>query len=162
MARITDLKFEVGGAIYTVSIDFDDAALVGNAIAFDLVASRQVGKSPALSVDARVEIQPANDTIVVSIAGVEVFSVDTFGRGQAPLEELIEAIPANLLGDPITACAIKAGISAIIGQAVRCCRSLENDLRWRVFPEFLNCMAHNFGNISKTAMFRMFKCIGGF
>ena len=164
MARITDLRFDVGGTNYAISIDFDDAALVEDTIAFDVVARKQVGKELAQSVHARVEIRPAEDTIVVSVAGQEVFKVDTFGHGEAPVEKLIEAIPAGLLGDPITACAIKGGVSAIIGQAIECCRSLEADKRWRLVQEFLRCMAQNFGHISKTAMYRAFKCIlrGGF
>jgi len=158
MANITDLKFKHNGTLYSLTIDFDDEALMNEIIAFDVVANRIGGKYPNLSVTARVEIDPANRQIIVKIEDEEVFKMDVF-ENETQIETLIDNIPAGLLGDPITSCAIKAGVSSILGQAINCARLLEAHGHFQIVSEYLKCMVSNFGAISKTAMYRAFRCI---
>lgn len=162
MARLTDLSFKIAGSTYKLKLDFDDAALMEDTIAFDVTAERVDGKLPNQTIDARVEIMPGTDTIVIYIAGEEVFRTDVFDHGATPAEQFIQAIPAATFGgDPILGCAVKAGLSSIIGQAIDCCRSLEANGRWRIVAEYLRCMAQNFSKMSRIAMFRAFRCIVG-
>lgn len=159
MARITNVAFEIGGNDYSLTIDFDDAALVNDTIAFDVVAARVGGKSGGGSVSARVEIIPAKRTIIVYVAGKEVLNLDGFNTQPSEIEGLVESIPAEYFLDPITACAIKAGVSAIIGQGIECFRSLEAYGKWSSVPDFFRCMGSHFGKMSKVAMYRTFRCI---
>ncbi len=162
MARLTDVSFKIAGSKYRLTLDFDDAALMQDTIAFDVVAERIGGKLPSETIDARVEIIPGQDIIVIRVAGQEVFRTDVFDHGATPAEQFIQAMPASMFGgDPILGCAVKAGLSSIIGQAIDCCRSLEAGARWRVVAEYLRCMAQNFGKISRIAMFRAFRCVLG-
>jgi hypothetical protein len=162
MARLTDVSFKIAGSTYKLTLDFDDAALMQDTIAFDVTAERVGGTLPNQTVDARVEIVPGSDSIVIYVAGQEVFRTDVFDHGATPAEQFIQAMPATAFGgDPILGCAVKAGLSSIIGQAIDCCRSLEANGRWRIVAEYLRCMAQNFGKISKIAMFRAFRCIVG-
>lgn len=162
MARLTDLSFDLAGSTYRLSLNFDDGALVDDTIAFDVVADRSGGKLPGQTVNARVEIIPSQNTLVIYISGNEVFRTDVFDHGDTPAEQFIQALPASLFGgDPILGCAVKAGLSSIIGQAIDCCRSLEADARWRIVAAYLHCMVQHFGKISKVAMFRAFRCIAG-
>jgi len=160
MARLTNVSFDLGGNTYALAIDFDDAALVKETVAFEVTAECVRGKIAGAKVTARVEIHPMKQTIIVSIGGKPIFSLDGFAT-DSELEKQLDAIPANLFPDPITACAIKAGISAIIGQAIKCFRALEKDRLWQRLSEFFTCMSRNFGSISKVAMYRAFKCIAG-
>ncbi len=160
MAKLVNLSFDIAGSTYKLKLDYDDAALVQDTIAFDIVAERFDGKLSNKSIDARVEIIPGQDTIVIFIAGKEVFRTDVFDKGETSAEEFIQAIPASVFGgDPILGCAVKAGLSSVIGQAIDCCRNLEAEMRWRIVSEYLRCMSQNFGKISRTAMFRAFGCI---
>lgn len=164
MARLTELEFKYGGNTYSLMIDFDDEALVADTIAFDVIARRAGGKPPFtglpdIQISARVEIQPASDRIEVFVGGKSILKIDISDHKATRVEELINEIPAPLLGDPITACAIKAGVSAIIGQAIACVQRFEVAKKWRNVSEFFRCMAENFGNISKIAMVRAFRCI---
>lgn len=131
-------------------------------LSFDVVAERKDGEISGQSVNVRIEIIPSQDVLVIYVAGNEVFRTDVFDRGDTPAEEFIQALPALLFGgDPILGCAVKASLSSIIGQAIDCCRSLEDGTRWRVVSEYLRCMAQHFGKISRVAMFRAFRCIAG-
>lgn len=159
MARITNVAFQVGGNDYSLTIDFDDAALVDDTIAFDVVARRVGGKSGGGSVSARVEIIPAKRTIIVYVAGKEVLRLDGFNTQTSEVEKLVESIPAEYFLDPVTACAIKAGVSAIIGQSIKCFKELENYGKWSNVPDFFRCMGSKFGEMSRLAMYRAFRCI---
>jgi hypothetical protein len=159
MARITNVAFELGGNDYSLTIDFDDGALVDEMIAFDVVAERTGGRSGRGSLSARVEIIPAKRTIIVYVDGKEVLNLDGFNTQPGDVEGLVESIPAEYFFDPVTACAVKAGVSAIIGQSIECFRSLEDHGRWSSVQEFFRCMGTNFGQISKVAMYRAFRCI---
>jgi hypothetical protein len=163
MARLVNLAFELAGSTYEVTLDFDDAALVQATIAFDVVAECTGGKLPRVRVDARVEIIPQKDTIIIYVAGKEVFRTNVFDHGPTPAEKFIQAMPAAFFGGhPILGCAIKAGVSSTVGQAIDCARSLEQNKRWEIVSEFLHCMSRNFGKISMITMYRTLKCIGGF
>jgi hypothetical protein len=159
MARLTEFSFEISGSTYKLVLDFDDAALVEEKIAFDVVAEKSGGGLPPISVTARVEIDPAKDSIAIFLGGEEIFRTDVFDRGKTPAEHFIQGIPAASFADPILGCVVKGSLSAVVGQAIDCCRSLEGNLRWRMLPEFFRCMAQHFPKISKIAVFRAFKCI---
>jgi hypothetical protein len=160
MARLTDLSFDLAGCTYRLLLDFDDAAIVNDTIGFDILAERSGGKFPGQTVNARVEIVPSQDTLIIYVGGKEVFRTDVFDHGDTPAEDFIQALPASLFGgDPILGCAVKAGLSSVVGQAIDCCRSLEAETRWRIVAEYLRCMSQHFGKISKIAMFRAFRCI---
>ncbi len=162
MARITDVSFALGSNRYNLALDFDDAALVGDKVAFDVTATCTHGAPTNLQVKVRVEIEPAKRTIKVLINDQVVLDLDGFNTESSTVEKLLDTIPGALLGDPVTACAVKAGVSAIINQALLCFRSLEDGGAWAKLPAFFTCMGKNFGRISKLAMYRAFKCIGGF
>lgn len=159
MARLTDVTFTYNGSKYSLLLDFDDSAIMEDTIAFDVVAKRSGGKFEELTLSARVEIIPRDREIVVYAAGQEIARLDGFNTRETDIEELFQKLPTEFMIDPVTGCAIKAGLSAIIGQAVACFRSLEANVLWAEFKEYLGCMAGNFSSISKTAMFRAFKCI---
>jgi hypothetical protein len=162
MARLTDVSFEIASSTYKLALDFDDAALMQETIAFDVTAECVGGRLPRHSIRARVEIIPAKDTMVIYIGGKEMFRTDVFDHASTPVEQFIQTLPAPLFGgDPILGCAIKAGLSSVIGQAIDCCGKLEANSRWRVLTEYLHCMTKNFGKISRVAMFRAFRCIAG-
>lgn len=162
MARLTRFTFSLDGQEYAVGIDFDDAALVDDTVAFDLLAERIDKYGPRQTIAARVEIRPADRSIKAYVQGRLVLDLDGFATEPKAVERAVDAIPAEYFIDPVTACAIKAGISAIIGQSIACFRSLENDGRWKRVPEFLHCMAGKFSAMSKVAMYRAFKCIATF
>lgn len=160
MARLTDMTFEHSGSTYKLTLDFDDAALMEDAISFDIIAERTGGRLPRLSVKAQVKILPREGLMIIYLGGQEVFSTGVFDHGPTRAEEFIQGMPSAWFGgDPIMGCAVKAGISSIIGQAIDCCRSLEDGDRWKAVGEYLTCMSKNFGKISRIAMFRAFKCI---
>jgi hypothetical protein len=162
MAQLTEVSFAVAGSMYKLILDFDDAALINDVIAFDVTAERTGGKLGNSSVVVRVEIKPQNDSIAVLIAGQIVFQTDVFDHGPTPIEQFLQMLPSTLFGgDPILGCAVKAGLSAIIGQAIECARSLEQQFGWRVVSNYLRCMSQHFSKISKIAMFRAFRCIVG-
>ena len=159
MATITNLEFDHEGSTYSLNIDFDDSAIVEDTIAFDVSAAKTGGNSPAINLTARVEIHPPKDEVIIFIGDEEVFRFGVFEHDQSSAEQLIDRIPAEILLDPIIGCAVKAGVSAVVGQGIECCRNLEANLRWRIVTEYMGCMRENFGSISKTAVYRAFRCI---
>lgn len=162
MAQILNLAFKTGEAVYRVALDFDDEALMQDTIGFDVVAEREEEGLQPQRVTARVEVIPGKDAIVVYLGGREVFRTDVFDHGPVPAEQFVQALPASVFGgDPIIGCAVKAGVSSIIGQAIDCARSLEAHARWRVVADYGRCMWSNVGKISRVAMYRAFKCIVG-
>jgi len=158
MAKITELNFRHKGYEYGLTIDFDDAALMEDLIAFDVIASRKNGADKDINIAVRVEIDSPNQLIRVIVNEEVVLEIGIF-EDESQVEQAINSIPAGLLGDPITGCAIKAGVSAIVGQAINCARSLEAQAMFARVPEYFKCMASNFGNISTVAMYRAFTCI---
>lgn len=163
MSRLTEVTFVSDNFTYRLALDFDDAALVQDTIAFDVTAERFGGGVEFLHIAARVEIKPAENRLVVKLGGQDVYETDILGGSAEPVEDFIQGLPpeiAALFGiDPIMACAVKAGISAIIGQAIDCARRLERNQAWRVVANFFRCMGERFGQISKTTLFRAFRCI---
>lgn len=160
MAKITELTFKHKGKTYSLDIDFDDEALMEDDLAFDLFATRTGGRAPDLYVNARVQISPSEETITISVQGETVFEGHIF-ETESTFEDVLDNVPAELFGDRITGCAIRAGVSSIIGQAINCARGLEEDRRWRLVTEYLECMRNNFSSISSTTMYRAFRCVAG-
>lgn len=165
MPRLTEVTFVSDGHTYRLALDFDDAALAQDTIAFNVMAERTGGEAGLLRVTAKVEIR-AEDHLLVRVGDHVIYEArmgDLLGHGVEPVEEFIENLPpelAMLFGvDPVVGCAVKAGISAIIGQAIDCARALEYRQGWRIFADYLRCMREHFGQISKTALYRAFRCI---
>jgi hypothetical protein len=97
--------------------------------------------------------------MVFNVGGKEIFGVplaDLFDESQ-----IIDRIPAWVYGggDPLTGCLIRAGLSAVIGQLIRC----KNDTRdepWyrdRVIA-IGSCLRAHVGRIGARAAWRAAKC----
>lgn len=157
MARLTEVTFVSDGHTYKLALDFDDAELVRDIIAFDVTAERFGSGTGFQRVSARVEVKPTENRLVVTLDERVVFETAAFDREDERAEQIVEAIPPELFGDPILGCALKAGVSAVIGQAISCARNYGFDSM--EFANFFRCMREHFGGIAKTAIFRAFRCI---
>lgn len=162
MAQLVNLRFRYEGSDYEISLDFDDAALVDNVVAFDVAARRVAGRKEGASATARVELDPNERSFRVLYAGgVFMFDLAYYDpETDAAAEAAIEGIPPEIAGDRILGCAIRGGVSAVVGQGIRCFQSThEIEGGWHRFNAFVRCMAENFGRISVVALLRTFRCI---
>lgn len=157
MPRITNLSFELNGSTYSLLIDLNEYP-EDDTITFDVLAKREGGEGIGTnSLSARVEIKPVDRRIVVYVQDQTVLELDGFEE-LIPAEKLIDELPIEIL-DPILGCAAKGGISATVGQGIRCFKNLQESGAWKLFHEFLGCMKQNLGRITVVAGARTFRCI---
>jgi len=147
-------SFTFDGTTYSLDLDFDDAALMDNKMAVELTALRRKdGRED--SVRVRVEILPWDNIGRIEAPGIGSIEFQLTDHGGA-IEQFIQRIPVP---DPILGCALKAGISALIGQAIACRREVESTGLWKKMEAFVACMRRHLGNISRTALRRAFGCM---
>ena len=79
------------------------------------------------------------------------------------VEEIIDQLPPLLAGDPIIGCAIRAGLSAVLGQSVQCYRlSSQMEHIMERAMAVLHCLRQNLQPIGMKAGRKFFSCIAGF
>ena len=147
-------SFAFGDTTYRLDLTLDDAAMMDDTVAFDLTATvERDGRQRAVSV--RVEILPWENLGRIIVDG-GTFEFTLADHGDSGLEQFLASIPVP---DPLLGCAIKAGISSLIGQAIKCRREVESAGLWRSMQVFARCMRDHFGDIGRTALKRAFGCM---
>lgn len=152
-------SFTIDEVTYKLDLSFDDAAIMDSAAAFNITAtclSRDGDDYIQTKVAARVEISPWENVGTISIEGMEVYRFELVDRGDVGLEKFLQSIPVP---DPILGCAIKAGVSSLIGQAIKCRTEMERARFWGQIAEFARCMRDHVGAIGRTALRRTFGCM---
>jgi hypothetical protein len=178
------------GYLYELSIELDNAHFEDNAFAINILAMchpperfRADNYEPAI-VPAQVEIRPLEGMALVRI-GKEVLEINlselAAGLPDGPSDldpmdflpeaagrlaswvdrslELLDAVPA---GDPFLGCLIKGGITASLGQAVRCYRDAragqDEAAEESLLRTMFRCMRQNGLKILGNAATRAAKC----
>lgn len=152
-------SFTIGESTYKLDLAFDDAAIMEKSVAFDVTVTRfsiEDGYAGGTEIVAKVEIFPWENAGTISVAGMEIYRFDLVDRGDAGLERFLQSIPVP---DPILGCALKAGVSSLIGQAIKCRTEMERAGFWGRISEFAGCMRNHFGAIGRTALRRTFGCM---
>lgn len=188
MPRLTSLSFKHKGNRYTFEFDLDDAAIMKNKIAVDVVSKVTDGKGQESAKTLTVQLDFENSVVEV-LDGDRVLkrfdlgvlrkklqdwdeygplskgAADEFGDqvnaslGNA-VEELISSIPVP---DPIFGCLIKAGVSATIGQTITCYNRISGQRiegAIRHTRALVGCLMQNAGGIFTRAVWRTLKCMG--
>lgn len=156
MPRITSFEFEHEGSSYAIELNFDDSAMMESILKFDVIAKE---KNQGLELNARVEVLPLESKIAIFVGDGEPIELNIFNSSENYLEELIDKIPQTFLLDPVFGCAIKAGVSSIVGRAVECAHSLEANSLWKNMREYFRCMSSKFSDITNKTIYRTFRCI---
>lgn len=155
MPQLTHISFVYDQSRYTLDINAEESEQ-DETLSFNVAATRETDDADPLTVTSDVVIRPS-ERIITAVLGDRDFKFDGFE--DIPLvEKVIDEIPVEL-ADPILGCAIKSGVSTIIGQGIHCFRGLEKSGAWRVFREFLNCMKNRAGAITISAGAKTFRCM---
>ena len=132
-------------------------------------------------VTATLQYDIPQNRIAVSIAGTEIGYIDIAGITWLPeafieeawqqlsnaftatavgrsIEECIQRLPVPL--DPVFGCLLKAGISTVAGQSVRCIGETKGvEVLWRRVREIFKCLGHSAPTMLLTAARRTFVCM---
>jgi hypothetical protein len=147
--------FSFNDTSYRVEFSFDDREIMNDAVVFTLQASRTVNETTDY-INATLEILPWKNVVRITIEGMEVREFELIDKPNSEIEAFLQSIPVP---DPILGCAIKAGVSAIIGQAQDCINSCILRERWGKIQEFAECMRGHIGSIGGKALRRAFGCM---
>lgn len=159
MPTLTHLEFDHEGHSYLIELSVDDSAMMQNVLTFDVTATRKEEDAPELALAARVEIHPLESMIIIFVNNKEVSRLSIFDNSEYYLEALIDNIPQIFLVDPVIGCALKAGVSSVVGRAVECAHALEDNGAWKNITTYFGCMSSKFTDISKKTLYRTFRCI---
>lgn len=180
MPRITSHRLSRGQYDYEIEIGLDDAALMDNALEFEVVARRSWrGEHPHVEVPAKVSVDLASMTATVRIADQEIGKIDLAAleipealpaedawnrlkaaweyHGAEPLEEALQAIPVP---DPVFGCLLKAGLTTTLGQTMKCYDQVKGASGgFRRVRRVFVCLAENGVGMIWTATSRSLRCM---
>lgn len=179
------------GHEYAIDVDVDDAALMRDELAFRVIARKRLLFPPqdwqeVLGLLMKIDFNSRQ--FVVSLPnGIELgrfaipegnvgdFIPEGFGFREAwvrvrelmpPIDQAVEAaINALPVPDPLVGCLLRAGISTLTGQAIRCINEVRRGetpmtLRRRVGAVF-KCLGRNVLSMASTATWRAIRCMAG-
>jgi hypothetical protein len=181
--RIRRISFEAEGKHYSLDFRLDDAAVVEGTLSIDVVAEveeplkRKHGKTLTAQVDYRMRMirikdrtRPLYERPIESFKDPgslqeeaatanptedDALSNETWDAASEIVEKGIEGMPAM---DPLAGCLLRAGLSTMIGQLLRCYNAT-----WRSDgPErpkaVMDCMKKNGITILSRASKRFLRC----
>lgn len=189
MAPIKTITFTRDGKRYDVQISLDDQAIMNDRLTFEVSAKVTPPDGPPFEKALALELDLVNrrgaildgderlhefefsDVDVRMSDGVETpggmnkdsglgtdavgdFVGESIGR---QIEAIIEAMPVP---DPILGCALKAGISSTLGQALTCNEMVGPDgpMRRRLWA-IARCMADHGGGLLTRTLWRGLRCM---
>lgn len=181
MPRITSHKLSKDGIDYEFELGFDDAALMDDAIVFDIVARRHDPQSDQRhEVPAQVKVDLTEMVATVSIEGTNIgrirladlnipaewagdeawSAIEGAWEGigdHLSVDQVIQNVPVP---DPIFGCILKSGISTTVGQTLRCRNEAIQTEEWRPYiRQILRCLSRNGTSMFLTALSRTFFCM---
>lgn len=170
------------GNKYTLKLEFDDAALMEDAVSVDITGTKEAAGSAPIEVVFNVTLEIGKRRrIVISHGDAEIGVIELPPDGvisdielpEVPLdqawdrlkelldrpellEEIVQALPA---GDPVFGCLIKAGISTSVGQVLRCYQDhRDNPDRRAIAFNVLHCLGAHSARMIMTAIWRTGRC----
>ncbi|MCA9776503.1 MAG: hypothetical protein KC800_07305 [Candidatus Eremiobacteraeota bacterium] len=132
----------------TISIEHEERVLAS----YDLKELEELYEQAKESFQAGMSIPLERAEELATETVAEYVSAQTRELFTNSIEELVTLFPA---GDPIFGCAIKAGASGLIGQAVRCKKELGSSASVRTM---LRCLREHARGIGKIALVRFIRC----
>jgi hypothetical protein len=181
--RIRKISFEAEGKHYSLDFRLDDAAIVDNTLSIDVVAEvgeplkRSYSKTLTAQLDYAKRVIRINDrTKMLYYRPIESFKDPGSLQEDAPtanpneddalsgeawdaateiVEQGIDAMPAT---DPLVGCLLRAGLSTIIGQLLRCYNATWRSDGAARLKSVLDCLKKNGITILGRASKRFLKC----
>jgi hypothetical protein len=156
------VESRVGDVNYDVGIEWDDDAFIEGKPEIKVQASVRRGNGVPHSLSASVAIFESDlgATIAVHVQGREVARMpiaDLLDESQ-----IIDRVPAWVYGggDPLTGCLLRAGLSSVLGQAIRCKKETQA-LEWYQarIRAIAQCMKANIGRIGWRTGLKAAKCV---
>lgn len=186
MPIISGHQFEHGSREYKVSLDFKDNEIVNSSLAIGVIAKqRPINSNEAWEdVEVIVKVDFEENCIILSNGESQLgkisLDIDISDDWDDPdadwkiinnslirdaaqpqitletaLENSIQAIPV----DPVIGCILKSGISAVVGQVIRCER-MHRDIRntRQKVLSMVRCMVNQSISILSVSTVRAFRC----
>jgi hypothetical protein len=165
MAEIWRITHRRGEIEYELAISWDDDSFRDGTPAIHVAVTVRRGdeykEAEALEADlAILNNDDGGPDLALSSKGREIFRMplaDLFDKSQ-----VIDRIPAWLYGggDLLTGCLLRAGLSSVVGQVIRC-KNATRDLAW-YRPRIRamgGCLRENIGRIGSRTALRAGKCV---
>jgi hypothetical protein len=180
---------------YAIDVDVNDSALMRDELAFQVIAKQrpvpvpgQVAQDWQEVLGLSMKIDFNSRQFVVSLPnGDELgrFTIpegnlgdfipegfefreawDRFRELMPPLDQALEAaINALPVPDPVVGCLLRAGISTLTGQAIRCINEVRRGEAPMTLPRrvgaVFRCLGRNVPSMASTATWRAIRCVAG-
>jgi hypothetical protein len=174
MPRIFAYRFIKGDHEYNLDVSIDDEALVKDSLSFAVTAQyRHLKEDHWQTVTVSLDYDFGENQITATFDGIavpitlslkpfidEVKSIvaDAITPGlDRAIERIIQGVPVP---DPIFGCLLKAGISTLVGQLLRCLQQIrEVPTFGQRVRETARCLRHNGIAMLSTAARRTFMCM---
>jgi hypothetical protein len=163
MARLHKQSFRHGKHEYELDLSWNDAAFAENDLAFEVSVTRRTDGVPTVQkISASVSVRPDANNEPVLYLKVGTLEVDFPLRELFEESQIIDKIPAALygLGDPLTGCLVRSGLSAVIGQIINCKNQTSGiDWYWDRLHAIGRCMKAQIPSMGAATVLRAAKCV---
>jgi hypothetical protein len=163
MRELWHITHRRGENEYELAISWDNASFTEGKPAIQVAVTVRRDDKEAHTLEAEIAIEN-NDTdgpdLTLSIQDKEFIRMplaDLLDESQ-----IIDRIPAWLYGggDPLTGCLLRAGLSSVVGQVIRC-KKATRDFAWyrpRIHA-IGHCLRENIGRMGSRTTLRAAKCV---
>jgi hypothetical protein len=154
--RIDETEYEVG-------ITWDEDAFIEGSPSIRVSASVRPEDGDPITLDVSIRIQETQENgpdIVLSWRETDLIRLPL--ADLVDESQIIDRIPSILYGagNPVTGCLLRAGLSAVVGQIIRCKKSTQGVEWYRPrLRQIGMCLRANIGSIGRRAAFRAAKCV---